>query len=244
MKAQITNLERNCAKTTSHLDSSSSTFAAHSAAAAASSPTTEVGAGTGSASPAFIAETPAAAPLITNSAATSSFAAAAATPAPEVVASAGITREALSDALESAIPFAKKAANGRFKGQAGRSAENRIKSNHDRKRNVIIGKKPSSGVMSFVGVPLTVDCYVGRVGLQATSEQVVNEITSNGVEVVSIEENATRHQLFKSFKIVIKKADFETLNQPGVWPEGIIFRRFQRPRTPHTGQDDHLNTDS
>ena len=91
--------------------------------------------------------------------------------------------------------------------------------------------------MSFVGVPLTVECYVGRVGLSGTSDDVTTHIKSHNVDVVSIEENAMQHQLFKSFKVVIKKGDFDTLNQRDAWPEGIHFRRFRRPRPPNTGHD-------
>ena len=159
-------------------------------------------------------------------------------------ASEGITREALSDALLTALPSGKKAASGlppvggrKVAKQLEGSAENRIKRNHDRNRNVVIGKKPSSGLMSFVGVPLTVECYVGRVGLSGSCDDVTNHIKTQNVDVVSIEENATQHQLFKSFKVVIKKGDFDTLNQRDAWPEGIHFRRFRRPRPPNTGHD-------
>ena len=89
---------------------------------------------------------------------------------------------------------------------------------------------PSSGVVSWRGAPLTVDCYIGRVDLEATKEEVKAFITSKSVDVVDIEENATRHQRFKSFKLVIKKVDYEKLDNRDEWPEGVVFRRFWRPR--------------
>ena len=101
---------------------------------------------------------------------------------------------------------------------------------------MVIGKKPSSGLMSWGGAPLTVDCYVGRVDVSVSCDQIETDITAMGISVVEIHENETRHGLFKSFKLVVKKADFEKLNVPEVWPEGVVFRRFRRPRPPTAGQ--------
>ena len=89
---------------------------------------------------------------------------------------------------------------------------------------------PSSGVISWRGAPLTVDCYIGRVDHDATTDRVKAFVDSKGVDVVEIEENATRHQRFKSFKLVIKKVDYEKLDNRDEWPEGVVFRRFWRPR--------------
>ena len=89
---------------------------------------------------------------------------------------------------------------------------------------------PSSGVVSWRGAPLTVDCYIGRVDLDATTEVVKAFVVAKGIEVCDIEENSTRHQRFKSFKLVIKKVDYEKLDNHDEWPEGVVFRRFWRPR--------------
>ena len=119
------------------------------------------------------------------------------------------------------------------------SVEDRIGKNFDKNRNVVIGKKPSSGTMSWGGAPLTVDCYIGRVGVSVTAEQVQSDIVAMGIDVVGFEENTTRHGLFKSFKLVIRRKDFDTLNLPEVWPEGVIFRRFRRPRQANSGHENH-----
>ena len=95
--------------------------------------------------------------------------------------------------------------------------------------------------MTWSGAPLTVDCYIGRVDMSVSKEQIKDDVTSMGVDVVEIEENETRHRLFKSFKLVIRKFDFEKLNSPEVWPEGVVFRRFRRPRPPVTGHDERSN---
>ena len=147
-----------------------------------------------------------------------------------------ITQGALQNALKSALP--KRPKNDK---QIKGSAENRIKTNHDRNKNIVIGKKTSSGTMSWGGAPLTVDCYVGRVDFSVSAEQIKADIVAMGIDVVGIEANQTRHSLFKSFKLVIKKMDFPNLNTPEVWPEGVVFRRFRRPRPPTTGHDDSPN---
>ena len=82
------------------------------------------------------------------------------------------------------------------------------------------------------------DCYIGRVDTSVSKDQIKSDIETLGVTVVDIEPNITRHQLFKSFKLVIKKVDFAKLNVPKVWPEGVVFRRFRRPRPPISGHDE------
>ena len=71
-----------------------------------------------------------------------------------------------------------------------------------------------------------------------SSDQIKTDVVAMGIDVIDIEENATRHGLFKSFKLVINKTDFAALNTPEIWPEGVVFRRFRRPRPPNTGHDD------
>ena len=113
-----------------------------------------------------------------------------------------------------------------------KSAEEQVKMNFKRNRNTVIGKKPSSGAMSWGGANLTVETYIGRVDFDVTSDLIKTDLVGRGVDVISIEENDTRHGLFKSFKMVIKKTDFDDLNSPELWPEGVVFRRFRRPRPP------------
>ena len=148
-----------------------------------------------------------------------------------------ITPTELKKALNVVLPSGNKNEK-----QTKRTAENRIKTNYDKNKNVVIGKKPSSGVMSWGGAPLTMDCYIGRVDCSVNSDQIKTSVVAMGIDVVDIEENLTRHGLFKSFKLVIKKTDFSALNSPEIWPEGVVFRRFRRPRPPTTGHDDSPNS--
>ena len=166
-----------------------------------------------------------------------------------------MTQEQLTNALQGAFTYVSKGrkagdvtkkiggnedrnnGNGgkKFEKQIHRSVEERVKTNFAKNRNIVIGKKPSSGTMSWGGAPLTIDCYVGRVDFSVTPDQIKSDIEAMGIDVVSLEENVTRHGLFRSFKLVIKKTDFEALNTPEVWPEGVVFRRFRRPRQDTAG---------
>ena len=170
-----------------------------------------------------------------------SFAAAASASSVPTAATGVITQDVLSSALKTAIASSATKKKKDEK-QVSRSAEARVMTSHVRNRNIVIGKKPSSGVMTWGGAPLTIDCYVGRVDISVTKDQIKSDVVAMGIDVVDIDENKTRHGLFKSFKLVIKKVDYEKLNVPEVWPEGVVFRRFRRPRPPVSGQVDDPQT--
>ena len=82
--------------------------------------------------------------------------------------------------------------------------------------------------MSWSSADLTVESYIGRVAFSVDAEMIKADLTSNGFNIISIEENETRHQRFKSFKMVVKQTEFEKLLQFS-WPEGVLYRRFWRP---------------
>ena len=111
-----------------------------------------------------------------------------------------------------------------------RSSEERVKSNFTRKRETVIGKKPSSGEMSWGGANLTVPCYIGQVDFSVSADMIKADLINRGIDVIDISENITRHKLYKSFKLVVKKTDFGVLYSPDAWPEGIVFRRFHPPK--------------
>ena len=72
--------------------------------------------------------------------------------------------------------------------------------------------------MSWNGANLTVDSYIGHVDTSVSAEMIKDDSTSNGFEIISIEENETRHNRFKSFKLVVKQTEFERLLE-FPWPE-------------------------
>ena len=95
--------------------------------------------------------------------------------------------------------------------------------------------------MSWSGADLTVESYIGRVAFTVDAETIKADLTSNGYEIISIEENETRHQRFKSFKMVVKQSEFEKLLK-FPWPEGVLYRRFWRPRPPIAGREEPTPT--
>ena len=49
--------------------------------------------------------------------------------------------------------------------------------------------------MSWTGANLTVDSYVGLGDTLVSAEMIKNDLTSNGFEIISREENETRHMI-------------------------------------------------
>ena len=94
--------------------------------------------------------------------------------------------------------------------------------------NIIIGKKVVDGQLSMRGADLTTNRYVGNINVNASSEDVRTSITSQGVDVVELEELPLRHTRWKSFRLRIKKSDISKIEEAEFWPEGIIVREFFR----------------
>ena len=113
------------------------------------------------------------------------------------------------------------------------TAEQRVKNNFTRLRATVIGRKPSSGVMSWGGANLTTECYIGRVGMDVTADDIMSDLVKLDVGAISVDENDPgkfSRGRYKSFKLVVKETSFAKLNSPDFWPEGVVFRRFHRPR--------------
>ena len=77
---------------------------------------------------------------------------------------------------------------------------------------------------------MTTARYVGRVANGATLEEVKDYIKGQGVDVVELEQLATKHALFQSYKLVIKRADVNKVMEDIFWPEGVTCRPFFKPR--------------
>ena len=98
--------------------------------------------------------------------------------------------------------------------------------------SVIIGKKVSSGEMSWRGADLTVARYIGRVSLGTTADDIRSFLESNNVEVISLEPIPVKHKLFSSFKLVVKRSFLPVIENPEIWPEGVSVGRYWAPKTP------------
>ena len=233
MKAQLSNLERK----------SHSCAVSEDAVAQSVAPPASFASVTSTAPPAvsFLAPSAGIAAASAATSASSAFTASTASTASLNASAHVFTPDAVSEALATALPHSNSAAPvltrqaGKFAKQTGKTVENRIKSNFERKKGIVIGKMPSSGLVSWRGAPLTVDCYIGRVDLNATADEIKAFVISKGIDVSAIEENVTMNQRFKSFKLVIKKTDYEKLDDRDLWPEGVVFQRFWRPRNAGAG---------
>ena len=98
--------------------------------------------------------------------------------------------------------------------------------------NIIIGKNVNAGLTSWKGADLTVARYIGRVAVGVSSEMIQTSLKSGGIDVVSLDQVKTKHERFSSFKLVVKKAQLPLIENPELWPEGVIVGRWWNPKPP------------
>ena len=69
--------------------------------------------------------------------------------------------------------------------------------------------------------------YLGYFAIGTTVENVRFNIEDQGVAVVELDELQTQHNKFKSFKLCIRKKDFEKMQSDDFeLPEGTVVRYF------------------
>ena len=78
-------------------------------------------------------------------------------------------------------------------------------------QNIIIGKKVSQGLRSWRGADLTMDLYIGHFDVSTTIEDVKFNLEDQQLDIVDLEELQMSHNRFKSFKLSIRKKDFEMM---------------------------------
>ena len=90
----------------------------------------------------------------------------------------------------------------------------------------------TAGELSWGGVDLLTHKYIGYVHSNVTAEMIKDDLKQRGkVDVVALEENViTKHARFKSFKLTVKRADAETVEDRGFWPKGVLVRPWYEPR--------------
>ena len=106
--------------------------------------------------------------------------------------------------------------------------------------NLVVGKKVVEGLVSWRGADLTTELYIGNVSVGVSLEDAKTAITELGVKVVEMEV-AGKHNHFQSFRLRIKKIDLEKVKNPDFWPDGIVVRRFYRPRRDAARNSNHNN---
>jgi hypothetical protein len=77
---------------------------------------------------------------------------------------------------------------------------------------------------------LTVDRYLGNVGINEDNLKVKEYIENAGITLVNFQENKRNHERFKSFKLTVKRSHLTLLEDPELWPEGVVISNFFCPR--------------
>ena len=63
-------------------------------------------------------------------------------------------------------------------------------------------------------------------------EEINNHLRDAGIEVVDLKELERRHSRFKSFVLTLKKSQLPLVENPDLWPEGVVVRPYFRPCAP------------
>ena len=112
--------------------------------------------------------------------------------------------------------------------------DERKNTRRDKSSSVIIGKNVSAGVISWKGADLTVSRYIGRVAPGTTADAISSWLTSENIDVISLDAIPTKHNRFTSFKLVMKKSQLELIKERDFWPEGVIVGPWWPPKSSST----------
>lgn len=85
--------------------------------------------------------------------------------------------------------------------------------------------------MSWKGADLTSNYYVGKVDVSVDPQHIIDDIESLGVRVLEFEEIKRIPNRYKSFRLCIRRADFQKLLVEDFWPEDVVIDRFFGKRT-------------
>ena len=120
-----------------------------------------------------------------------------------------------------------------IRGQRSKMPEARNKSaKRGSNAPIVIGKKVSAGLVSWKGADLTIPRYVGRVAPGTATDDIISSLESCGVDVISLDPLEMKHKRFLSFKLVVKKSQLEIIENPDIWPEGVVVGRWWSPKSP------------
>ena len=99
--------------------------------------------------------------------------------------------------------------------------------NRKRRKNVI-GSRQTSSIKSAVRMG---DLYIGNCDLSVTTESLSEYIRDEiDVSIDSCEQLNSHSAYSNSFKVTLNMKDRLRLLTPDVWPEGIVCRKFFKPR--------------
>lgn len=83
---------------------------------------------------------------------------------------------------------------------------------------------------------MTINRYLGNIDMDAKTDEIRTFIEGKGVKVIELEQNATKHQRFKSYRLRIRKADVSKTDDPEFWPTDVMVRQYFRPKTTRNGE--------
>jgi hypothetical protein len=105
-----------------------------------------------------------------------------------------------------------------------------------RPRQMFIGKKVSTGDVTWGGVDLLAHRYLGIVQNAVEKETIENDLNNRGISNLTLVENLNKkHSRLKSFKMSFSRNQCSTVDDPSFWPENVILCFWNRPRLPREG---------
>ena len=94
---------------------------------------------------------------------------------------------------------------------------------------VVVGKGQNTNLKGDKS-SLYTNIFVYRVEKGTSVESVESHMSSNGVSSLECEKKSGSVQKHDSFRVCIKKEDWNKVMKPDFWPEGIRCRYFHPPR--------------
>ena len=73
---------------------------------------------------------------------------------------------------------------------------------------------------------MTVNLYLGYVDLETENDHIKSDFEERGVKVVELEELSRQHNKFKSYRLCIRKKDYNELIKGEFLPEGVVIKKF------------------
>ena len=97
-----------------------------------------------------------------------------------------------------------------------------------RKKRVVKGRATNQTLKG--APPPSREVFIYRVDKEATCDELKQYVESGHVAVRDLVVMSHEHAMFKSFKLTISVADLSKIYDEDFWPDGIMVRRFNKPR--------------
>ena len=86
------------------------------------------------------------------------------------------------------------------------------------------------------------DIYIGKCWKNTVEKNIIDYCKEEcNIDVKSVSALETRSQYYKSFKISVPLLDRDFLLNPNIWPQGIIVRKFFKPKFSHENSQNASN---